>query len=64
VTKRILTFKELREHGISFSRRHINRLEVAGKFPKRVWIGERTPGWLAAEIDAWVEAKIKERGRA
>jgi prophage regulatory protein len=61
VTKRILTFKELYEHGIFFSRRHVNRLEAAGKFPKRVWIGERTPGWIASEIEAWVDGKVKER---
>lgn len=46
---------------VSFSRMHIDRLEKAGKFPKRVRIGERTVAWVEQEINAWVEARINAR---
>ena len=38
---------------IPYSRRHIDRLEVAGKFPKRVAIGDRRVGWVESEIDEY-----------
>jgi prophage regulatory protein len=30
-------------------------------FPQRISIGPRTVGFVAAEIDAWLEGKIKQR---
>jgi prophage regulatory protein len=61
MTRKILIFEELRDHGIVLGRRHLRRLEAAGKFPKRIKIGEHRVGWLADEIEAYIEAKIKER---
>lgn len=35
----------------------------AGTFPKPVPLGGRAVGWLAAEINSWIEARILERDR-
>jgi prophage regulatory protein len=48
--------------GITYSRAHLARLEREGKFPRRVLIGAgRIGGYIEAELDAWIEAKIAER---
>jgi prophage regulatory protein len=56
-----LGFSELRGRGISLGRRQLDRLEAAGKFPRRVHISERRVGWVAEEIDAYMAAKIANR---
>jgi prophage regulatory protein len=60
---KLLPFPELRERGVLHGRRHVDRLEAEGKFPKRVPIGMRRVGWVAAEIDEWVNAAISSRQR-
>jgi len=38
--KRLVSKKELKTVcGIPYTPQHIGRLEAAGKFPKRVWLG-------------------------
>lgn len=32
-----------------------------GKFPASVRLGERHVGWVEAEVDAWVKARVEER---
>lgn len=61
---KLLTFHELREHGILLGRRQIDRLEAKGRFPKRVPIGDAKVGWVEAEIDAHVAAQIAGRSVA
>lgn len=49
------------EHATGYSRPTIYRLERQGKFPPRVKIGEGqggAVGWLAADVDAWISARI------
>ena len=47
--------KELKSvYGIPYSFQHIARLEAAGKFPKRLRLGECRVAWLAGEIEAWI----------
>ena len=59
---RYLRFPQLAgEKGIDFSRMHIDRLEKAGKFPKRVNISEHTVGWIEEEVDAWQQEKADAR---
>lgn len=59
--KRILIFPELADHGIRTSRRQVDRLEAAGKFPRRVQISPGRVGWLSQEIAAHIAAKIANR---
>jgi prophage regulatory protein len=59
--RKLLSFPELRDHGVLHGRRQVDRLEAEGKFPKRVSVGANRVGWVAAEIDDWVNAAISSR---
>ena len=51
---RLLSYKELKIlKGINYSRQHLDRLEKAGEFPKRIKIGARVY-WYEHEIDEYV----------
>jgi predicted DNA-binding transcriptional regulator AlpA len=59
---KLLSFAELTTtRGITFSRRHLKRLEDEKKFPLRVVLGENRIGWAVTEIDEWLAAKLAER---
>jgi prophage regulatory protein len=58
---RLLTFDELRDHGVPYVRSHLARLEAQGAFPKRVTIGDCRIGWVEDEIEAWVTKRINAR---
>jgi prophage regulatory protein len=53
---------DLKARGITFSNKHLLKLEAAGKFPKRVRLGELTVAWAEPEIDAYQERLLAERG--
>ena len=60
---RLLSKKQVKEI-VLYSYAHIDRLEKAGQFPKRVRLSRyRTGrvGWLEAEIRAWLESRLAER---
>jgi prophage regulatory protein len=42
---------------IPFSDMHIWRLEKAGKFPRRIKVGDRRVGWALDEIIDWIAAR-------
>jgi len=46
---------------IAYSPNHIRRLEKAGKFPKRVQIGDNRVGWVRAEVEQWINDRLGER---
>jgi hypothetical protein len=57
------------KHGITFSRRHLRRLEDTGKFPRRIHIGPKAPAWIESEVDgcrlAWRHYEVpRSRARA
>jgi len=58
---RLLTFKELREYGVRYCRMHVDRLEKADKFPRRVPLGTNRVAWVADEIVEWVNERIAAR---
>jgi prophage regulatory protein len=59
---KLLSFGKLTtERGITFSRRHLQRLEDNKKFPKRVTLGENRIGWVVTEIDDWLAVKLADR---
>jgi len=60
----LLTRGDLPKLGIRVSNSTLLRLEAAGKFPKRVRIGDHSVAWLASEIHAHIEALASERERA
>ncbi|MEQ1718298.1 MAG: AlpA family phage regulatory protein [Hyphomicrobium sp.] len=57
---RILTRRHLREL-IPYTPQHIQRLEKAGKFPRRIQLGPNRVGWVATEVDAWLAERIAQR---
>jgi prophage regulatory protein len=63
---KMLSIGELKsEKGISYSKPHLYRLIKAGKFPRPVPLGENRIGFVEAEIEGWLQAKVAERdGRA
>jgi prophage regulatory protein len=58
---KLLSFPELRQHGVLVGRRQVDRLEAEGKFPKRVLLGVHRVGWVTAEIDEFVDQAIGRR---
>lgn len=46
---------------VSYSPAHIDRLEAAGLFPKRVTLGQARVAWVEEEVDAWMRRRMDER---
>jgi prophage regulatory protein len=61
MAQRLIPYNSLAAKCITYSKPHLWRLEKAGKFPKRVPIGPGRYGYVEAEIDAYIEAKIAAR---
>lgn len=58
---RLLDRNDLRDFGLVMSNTHMLRLERAGKFPKRTRISPQKVCWVEAEIQDWLEARLRER---
>ncbi|AHB47689.1 hypothetical protein W911_03505 [Hyphomicrobium nitrativorans NL23] len=54
---RTLTLKEVRSI-VRYTPQHILRLEKAGKFPRRIRLGENRIGWLLTDIEDWLKARL------
>lgn len=59
--RRLLSFKQLRAMGISWSREHVWRLEAANKFPRRIYLSPQRVAWFEDEVLQWLEARAAER---
>ena len=60
---RLLSKKQVKDL-VLYSYAHIDRLEKAGLFPKRVRLSRyRTGrvGWMESDITAWLQSKLAER---
>jgi prophage regulatory protein len=57
---RILSKKDLRPL-VLYSPAHIDRLEKAGRFPKRVQLGPCRVGWVESEVLEWLRERITQR---
>ncbi|MBL4748952.1 MAG: AlpA family phage regulatory protein [Magnetovibrio sp.] len=59
---RLVSKKELRSVcGIPYTPQHIARLEVSGKFPKRVQLGPNRVAWVLSEVDEWIIQRLNVR---
>ena len=56
MTIAIVRFPELRRL-TGLSRCSIRRLEVAGRFPRRVQLSDNAVGWLADDVTRWIEER-------
>ena len=61
---RVYRFPDLRRLGISWSRKHVRSLELAGKFPQHFMLGENSAAWPADLVDEWLRARIRGDGPA
>ncbi len=57
---RMISKRQLKEL-VLYSPQHIARLEAAGKFPKRVRLGQCRVGWVEQEILDWLRERIERR---
>lgn len=57
---RLLTKKRVKDL-VLYSFSHIDRLEKAGKFPKKVRLGTHRIAYIESEIIEWIEKKVSER---
>ena len=58
---KILSYNDLRPLGVTLSKSQLARLEKAGLFPARVRLSGHRYGYVAAEVEAWIDARIAER---
>lgn len=54
---RIITQKELRSL-VPYTPQHILRLEKAGRFPRRIKLGQNRIGWRLIDIEDWLKARL------
>ena len=58
----ILTYQDLRARGyVRLTKHQLGRLEAQGAFPQRVRLSPRRLGWVEAEVEAWLQARIDAR---
>ena len=57
---RFLSKKQVRDL-VLYSSAHIARLENAGRFPKRVRLGQGRVGYVEDEVVEWMKARVAER---
>jgi len=50
------------EDRTGLSRSTIYQMMKEGRFPKPVRIGGRAVAWPETEVDAWIDARLAERG--
>jgi len=59
---RLLTWKCLENaKGHPYSRKHTDRLEARGQFPRRYKLGPNRVAWDEDEYDAWVRSRRQAR---
>jgi prophage regulatory protein len=59
---RVIVSKDLKpKKGIPYCSDHIRRLEKKGEFPLHINLGDGRIAWIEAEIDNWIEQKIRKR---
>jgi predicted DNA-binding transcriptional regulator AlpA len=63
--RKFLSYEDLLARGINFSRVHLRRLSLEGHFPASLKLGsdacQTTVCWVAAEVEAWEDQRIRER---
>ena len=60
MSQKILSREKVLEK-VPYSGAHLARLEKAGLFPRRVKLGESRVGWVEAEVDDWIDARVEAR---
>lgn len=58
----LVPLSQLPSKGIRYSRNYIDRLIREGRFPQPVFLSPRRRAFLEAELDDWIDQRVKERG--
>ena len=58
---KLFDYDALNERGIYYSRPHLWRLWMSGKFPKPIKLSASRNAWLESDIDEWIQTRIAER---
>jgi prophage regulatory protein len=61
---KVLSFRDLREKGIPFSRQYVHKLVRRGEFPAPFKIGVKTNAWNDSEIDGYLKDRFAKRKAA
>ncbi len=63
IERRLVTFSELKQLGVPYTRQHLSRLEKQQppRFPKRVRLGGWRVVWLWPEVEAWLQDHVRQR---
>jgi prophage regulatory protein len=51
-------------YGIPYSHQHIARLEKAGKFPRRMQLGQCRVAWYCSAVEAWIASRRQPADRS
>jgi len=57
---RVYLRADLKEKRIPWSNTYLLKLEGEGKFPRRFYIGARTPGWDGDAVDRCIEQRARD----
>jgi prophage regulatory protein len=60
IAMRLLSKKQVKNM-VLYSLTHIDRLEKAGKFPKKVRLGVNRIGYVESEVIEWLEERVCQR---
>jgi predicted DNA-binding transcriptional regulator AlpA len=56
---RFVPFPGLKEEfGISYTRQHIDRMVKDGIFPPKVHLSSHRMGWMADDVEKWLESRV------
>ena len=58
---KLLTFHQLKELGVFYSREHIRRLVKIGAFPQPLQLSESRIAWLEDDVIGWIESRAALR---
>jgi predicted DNA-binding transcriptional regulator AlpA len=59
-----VTYPQLRTHGITYCRLHLNRLMARGGFPAAVWLSSNRKVWRVTDIERWKASRPMNRPSA
>ncbi len=62
MTDTILRRKEV-EHRTGLSRSTIYAMMKSGEFPRPIQLSARAVGWMASDIDSWLQNRLEQTAR-
>ena len=58
---KLLSYPQLRERGVPYTREHLRRLIDAGRFPQPVALSNKRIAWVESEVSDWIGALVAAR---